>query len=168
MAALCADVISALEPAGLIKGTGMDHTLDISPKQLQQQLIKARIPLPSSSATSAVTDASNAHNGDAQNGRCDNGHSSPASSKAAHAAAAAAAAASGAVSPSSCGTAVAATAAAAAAAVPAAVPHVLDFKAELLHWRPPAGTVSLSSPSVSFPDNHSPQRKSHSKKRIRY
>ena len=164
MAALCADVISALEPAGLIKGTGMDHTLDISPKQLQQQLIKARIPLPSSSATSAVTDASNAHNGDAQNGRSDNGHSSPASSKAAHAAAAAAAAASGAVSSSSCGTAVAATAAAAAAAVP----HVLDFKAELLHWRPPAGTVSLSSPSVSFPDNHSPQRKSHSKKRIRY
>jgi len=164
VAALCADVISALEPAGLIKGTGMDHTLDISPKQLQQQLIKARIPLPSSSATSAVTDASNAHNGDAQNGRSDNGHSSPASSKAAHAAAAAAAAASGAVSSSSCGTAVAATAAAAAAAVP----HVLDFKAELLHWRPPAGTVSLSSPSVSFPDNHSPQRKSHSKKRIRY
>jgi hypothetical protein len=154
-------VISALEPAGLIKGTGMDHTLDISPKQLQQQLIKARIPLPSSSATTAATDASNAHNGDAQNGRSDNGHSSPASSKADHAAAAAAA--SGAVS-SSCGTTVAATAAAAAAAVP----HVLEFKAELLHWRPPAGTVSLSSPSVSFPDNHSPQRKSHSKKRIRY
>ena len=158
-------MISALEPAGLIKGTGMDHTLDISPKQLQQQLIKARIPLPSSSANTAATDASNAHNGDARNGRSDNGHSSPASSKAAHAAAAAAAAASGAVSSSSCGTAVAATAAAAAAAVP----HVLEFKAELLHWRPPAGTVSLSSPSVSFPDNHSPQRKSsHSKKRIRY
>lgn len=155
MAALCADVISALEPAGLIKGTGMDHTLDISPKQLQQQLIKARIPLPSSSVTTAATDASNAHNGDARNGRSDNGHSSPASSKADHAAAAAAAAVS-----SSCGTAVAASA--------AAVPHVLEFKAELLHWRPPAGTVSLSSPSVSFPDNHSPQRKSHSKKRIRY
>jgi hypothetical protein len=50
-----ADVISALDSVGLINHVGLDHSIDITPKQLNQLIQSHRIQLP--------THASNGMNG---------------------------------------------------------------------------------------------------------